>query len=150
MAAHDLPMMVPLKTPKAKLAQPGMSSAPGLGLGRNLRACMVCSVILPTKARPPIYPIASTGRKAVLTLASGFHRPRLSKLRRSRAVQRLSGGCQRLHILKLQRRDRVDRPEELVGGQVAAAGFVCTRPLCGSGSRAVARRCAERVDSKGD
>jgi hypothetical protein len=58
------PMMVQCKSAKAKLAQAGMSSAPGLGLGRNLRACMVCSVILAAKASPPIYHIASIGRKA--------------------------------------------------------------------------------------
>jgi hypothetical protein len=83
-------MMVRRKTATAKLKQSGMSSAPGLGLGRNLRACMVCSVILPAKARLPLYPMASM----LLTLSTGFHRPGLSELRRSRAVQRLSGGCQ--------------------------------------------------------
>lgn len=138
------------KTAKAKFQESTMSSAPGLGIGRNLRACMVCSVILPAKVHASICPRAPTVEKSCLIPTSGLHRPGLPKLRRSRAVQRLSGCGQRLHVLKFQRRHRADRSQELVGGQVAAPGFVCTGPLCSSGSWPVAGGCSERVDGERD
>jgi hypothetical protein len=100
---------------------------------RNLRACMVCSIVMTQNVRlpfllsPPFYHCHS-----YLPLTE-IHERRLSQLRRIPPSPRQLRRDRRLHIASLRRAHRAGRSVQELGCEVAAVRWVCGRCLCDEG-----------------
>jgi hypothetical protein len=101
---------------------------------RNLRACMVCSIVMTQNVRPIPFPFPLPPSPfTLLTLPPAIPQRRLSKLRRSSQSRWQHRRNNRLHVASLRRVNLARGPEEELGREMAALGWVCEGGVCDEG-----------------
>ena len=97
---------------------------------RNLRACMVCSVVMTQNVRLSPHTPSLSLPHPLTPLFLAIPQRRLSKLRRSAQSRRQHRRNNRLHVPSFRRANHARRPEEELGCEMAALGWVCEGGLC--------------------